>query len=202
MSQKNKTKNKIFITENLVSYKGNISIAVKDNICVKGFPATCGSKALKDFYPTYNATIIENLTDHPYYVSGKTNMDEFAMGSTGLNSSFGEVFNPINSDFIAGGSSSGSAIAVAEDISDIALGSDTGGSVRLPAAFCGVIGYKPTYGAISRNGLIAFASSLDTIGLISKKIELISDIMPFVLKKMIKILQALKLKKTIILLII
>ncbi len=147
------------------------NIAIKDNICTKDFFATCGSLALKDYSPGYDATAVAKLREHNYYISGKTNMDEFAMGSTGLESAYGNVTNPLNSDYIAGGSSSGSAAAVSSGIVDIALGSDTGGSVRLPAAFCGIYGFKPTYGAVSRYGLISFASSFDVIGILSNNLK-------------------------------
>lgn len=157
-----------------ISYDSNISnqksISVKDNICVKNFKCTAGSRILKDFYPKYDATVISRLKNTGYVIKGKTNLDEFAIGSTGLNSGFGYTYNSINSEYITGGSSSGSALSVAKNLTDIALGSDTGGSVRLPAAFNNLIGFKPTYGALSRYGLIAFASSLDTIGFISKNI--------------------------------
>ena len=147
-----------------------VPVAIKDNMCTKDLLTTCSSKILYNFKPTYTAEAVENLEKAGAVIIGKTNMDEFAMGSTTETSAYGATKNPWNEAHVPGGSSGGSCAAVAAEECSYALGSDTGGSIRQPSSFCGVTGIKPTYGTVSRYGLIAYGSSLDQIGPIAKDV--------------------------------
>lgn len=154
-----------------LSCLAGIPIGIKDNICMKNVLTTCGSKMLSNFISPYDATVIAKLRKNDVVFTGKLNLDEFAMGSSGEYSYFGRTYNPINLEYVPGGSSSGPVAAVASNEAVMSLGSDTGGSIRVPAAFCGLVGLKPTYGSVSRYGLIALASSLDQIGPIAKTVD-------------------------------
>ena len=159
------------IIDNEAGLLAGLFIGLKDNICYKGHHLTASSKILEGFESMFSATAVEKIISEDGIIIGRLNCDEFAMGSSNENSIYGHVKNPHNLNKVPGGSSGGSAAAVAEDLCNAALGSDTGGSVRQPASFCGVVGFKPTYGRVSRNGLIAYGSSFDQIGVFSKNID-------------------------------
>ena len=160
-----------FLDTDLSESGDGIPIAIKDNISVKGWELTCASKILQGYVSPYDASVISNLRKHNFSPFGRCNMDEFAMGSTNATSYYGKSLNPIDNERVPGGSSGGSAVAVSSGLALASLGSDTGGSVRQPAAFCGCVGFKPSYGRVSRYGLAAYSSSLDQVGVLTQNVE-------------------------------
>lgn len=176
LSQADSVDKKIKNGEKIKLLEG-IPASIKDVLATKNLRTTAASKVLENYIPPYNATTVTNIAEEGSVILGKTNCDEFAMGGSGENSAYGVCPNPLDSERVPGGSSSGSAVAVAKDLCVYSIGTDTGGSVRLPASFCGIVGMKPTYGRISRYGLIAMASSLDQVGVIAKNVTDVSEVL-------------------------